>query len=159
MLLHENETLFLEKLKKILKNESHVLEQADLLNIYQITVNFCIRKWNKGEIKYVIDLWILYEQMLEKGLLHSNRILIHQSFKNLIIIGLRLQKFDKVKEYIEQYRSDIAENVRESVVAYYIGLLHFYKNEFSQALQTLIAVSFISKGYELGYKTIILKLF
>ena len=157
MLLHENKSLFLEKLKKLLENESDVLEQGDLLNIYQITINFCIRKWNKGEIKYINDLWILYEQMLEKKLLHSNDILIHQSFKNLIIIGLRLQKFNEVKNYIEQYKGDIAENVRESVVAYYIGLLYFYKKEFSQALQTLISVSYISKGYELGYKTVILK--
>ena len=94
--------------------------------------------------------------MLEKGLLHSNSILIHQSFKNLIIIGLRLQKFDRVKQYIEQYQGDISEGVRESVTAYYVGLLHFYQNQFSQALQTLIAVSFISKGYELGYNTIFL---
>lgn len=157
MLLHEKESIYLEKLKNLLKNESHVLEPADLLNIYQMAVNFCIRKWNRGEIKYVNDLWVLYEQMLEKGLLHSNGFLIHQSFKNLIIIGLRLQKISEVKLYIEKYKGDIAENVRESVSAYYLGLLHFYKNQFSQALKTLISVAYISKGYELGYKIVILK--
>jgi len=95
----------------------------------------------------------------------SNNILIEKgqlspwNYKNIVTVGLRLNKFEWVQHFIDEYKSFINSDFRESAYKYNIARYHYYKKEYSEVLRLIQQIEFEDVFYNLDSRTMILKIY
>ncbi|MBL4655637.1 MAG: hypothetical protein JKY33_07430 [Bacteroidia bacterium] len=154
------------------ENEEHFYKIIDLLDVhahkfnidearemYTIAQNYCIKKINKGETKFLKESLSLYKTVLDKGFILEKDYLSPWHYKNIVVIGLRLNEFDWVEMFINKYKEKISPSYRENAYTYNIAKFHFYKKEYKIVLGLLQKVEFEDIFYNLDSKTMLLKIY
>ena len=154
------------------ENEEHFYKIIDLLNVhahtfnidearemYTIAQNYCIKKINKGETKFLKESLSLYRIVLDKGFILEKGYLSPWHYKNIVVIGLRLNEFDWVEMFINKYKEQISPLYRENAHTYNIAKFHFYKKEYKTVLGLLQKVEFEDIFYNLDSKAMLLKIY
>ena len=97
---------------------------------------------------------------VEKGLLIKNDILPYWHFKNIIKLGLSLERYQYVENFIEQYGLMLEEKHRENLLIYSLAELNFYKKEYDVAMDYLSQVIY-SKDiyYQLNAKSMLARIY
>ncbi len=152
----ENETHF-RILKDLLNTYRKKLAKNETQDIYLYLQNYLVKKLNTGKGVYLEELFDLYKDMLNNVLLEKDGGLDLQYFKNIVTTGLRLNKFDWVQNFIEVNHKVLPERDRTNAYYYSMGYLHFYKQDFDQAMKELVQVNSQNLSYNLATKSILLK--
>ncbi|MDP5170873.1 MAG: hypothetical protein NWR72_11560 [Bacteroidia bacterium] len=127
--------------------------------LFAYAQNFCIRMVNSGEQQYLEDLFMLYGETLRLDLLHENGQLDHRQYKNIVTVGLRLQKFDWVGTFLETYREELPDQYRNNAYLYNLASLRYAEQRYGEALSLLQEVNFTDVYYHLSAKTMMLKIY
>ena len=154
----ENETHFY-KLKQELKKSSDLFSKQEGRVMYGYAQNHCIKKINAGNQEYNTHLFEIYESLLETQLIFENEYLSPSDYKNIVSIGLRLEKFDWTKTFIEKYKPKLALEFRENAYQYNLASFYYGKNDYKNALKLLQKVEFTDTFYHLGAKSMLLKMY
>ncbi|MEO5572182.1 MAG: hypothetical protein ABIT08_12410, partial [Bacteroidia bacterium] len=154
---NENEKHY-RKLKSILYKYAD-FSLNELRDIYAFVQNYCIRKVNTGNVKYLDELFEIYKLMLEKKIIIENKELAHSHFKNIVAIALRLNEFEWTENFIEHYSAFLNKELRKNSVNYNLARLYFAKKEFRKALKLLTIVEFTDVYYHLDSKSLLLKIY
>lgn len=132
-----------DKLKKLVLDYSHTFEKAEAKSMYESMINFSIRQINKGKTKYHEEVLNLYVSgITTKILLDKHKNLSPTAFRNIVVLGLRLQKFDWVKSFIENQIILIDEKFRDNAYKFNIARFHFYKKEYDKVILVTQEVEF-----------------
>ncbi len=158
MLTQANGNIHFEKLKVLIEKHFHQFPLDEIKSIYGYTINFCIRKINTGE-DYFEELFNRYLFGLERSLLFENDRLPHSTYKNISKIGLRLRKFDWTEQMINNYKSKLAPEFRETAFHYNMADLFYYKKEFDKAQQYLLQVEMNDIFYNLDARKMLMKIY
>jgi hypothetical protein len=130
-----------------------------LANPYHFAINYCIKKLNKGETAYVRKAFDYYRQAISRNALFHNNELMEGDLKNLVNLGIRLKEFDWTADFLEQYYHYLPLGQQASALAFNRASLHYAKREYSEALGLLRGVDFEDIYYEIGAKTMLLKIY
>jgi hypothetical protein len=108
-------------------------------------------------LKELIDMHIresfnLYTKYLSNGILLVSGKLTPWSFKNMVTIGLRLQEFNWVEDFIQTKSQLIDPHSRENAVAFNLAQLYFYKKDYSKVITHLSHVEYDDPIYDLNSK-------
>jgi hypothetical protein len=95
--------------------------------------------------------------MLDAGILFREGRLTQWDFKNLVSLGLRLEEFDWIKNFMEQYSDRLAPEHRENVRSFNQANLEFHLGNFDRTLSLLQEVEFTDVYYHLDSKALLLK--
>lgn len=158
LLESENEQHFVN-LRELLLQHGKRFSLAELREMYQYVLNYCIKKINTGNISYQKTLLDIFKVTLENKVLLSEGHLSQWDYKNIVTISLRQQEFDWAHAFIQRYRSFIKMPERENAYSYNLAFWHFHKGEYSQTLQLLQQVEFTDLYYQLDSRVIILKIY
>ena len=122
-------------------------------------INYTIRKINQGQKKYLNDLLSLYEDTLQNEIIMDGGVLSPWSYKNIVSVALRVNRYDWVETFIHDYKDRMASRFRENAFNYNFANLSFHRKEFDKALVSLTQVEFSDIYYNLDSKLLMLKVF
>lgn len=122
-----------QRFRAFLENNATDLSRAEALNLYIGLLNFAARRLNNGALSYLRDIFEIYREMLEKGLLlHKDKISARQ-FKNVVNVALRCQEHEWAESFFSTYSVKILNDPKGSVTTFCEALLHFHASRFDRA--------------------------
>ena len=124
-----------------------------------LAINFCIRQLNTGDQRYIREAFDLYRVGLDTGVLLENGLLSRFAFKNIVALGLRLDQFDWVKTFIDDYAPLLEEKHRAANRHYNLARLHFAKKEYDRAMPLLAQVDESDLMLNLDSRVMLLKMY
>jgi hypothetical protein len=158
MLRKPAHTIYFERLQDLLQKHDQVAAE-ELNAIFAFAQNHCIRKSNAGEIVWENYLFELYKQGLKSRVLLQNNLMPQSTYKNIVTVALRQNAYDWTREFIEKYRSSIDEKFRASAYAYNLANYHYSMGDSREAMSLLQSISFPDVFYNLGAKSMLLKIY
>ncbi|MEL6588579.1 MAG: hypothetical protein AAFQ68_00780 [Bacteroidota bacterium] len=145
------------QIQHLLTAESEAFTQESLREIYAHLINYAIRKLNEGNKVFQGHVFSLYRDQLDKGTLLEAGVLSPADYKNIVSLGLREGEDQWTEQFIQQYESKLPQHQRRGAYRYQMANLHFYRKEFSDCLRLLREEEFVDPFYQLGARTMILK--
>ena len=119
--------------------------------------NYCIiKKINAGEARFFNELFDVYRQAIEAGLLMKNGVLSYQDYKNIITVGLHIKELDWVEYFIQNYTEKLPEEHQRNALTYNLAKVYFHQEKYDEVIAQLREVEYESIVYTLGSKLLLL---
>ena len=122
------------ELLALLKDHASDFQVEEALELYNYSLNFCIRSGNQGKGVYLHYASDLYQQLLDNRLILVNGQLHPQQFKNIVALFCRLGKVDWVADFIPEYQHLLPEIGRSFSVEYNKAVLSFFQEKYGDAI-------------------------
>ncbi len=144
------------KLKELLDQYGLVFPKDEALTIYYSAINYCIRQINHGNQDFLEELFILYNQLIDKEIIFLNDEFSPWDFRNIVVIALRLGRYEWVERFIHDFNHKIPEMYRDNAVTYNLAQLYFYQKKYDKVIEQLRNVEYEDVSYNLNSKTMLL---
>jgi hypothetical protein len=131
--LKTHNTTNFNEVKKLLQSFWQLLPKKDALQIYGAAFNFCTKRINSGEKEYLQHYFDLNQSGLENGIFLENGVVSKFIYKNAATAGLRLEKYDWVKQFLIDYKPFLHPKERESVYNYNLAVYYLSINDLNRA--------------------------
>lgn len=157
LLMKNQKNEIFEIIKPLLFHNGKDIDRNELKSFYAIIQNFCIKKYNAGNTQFLNELFEIYKQSLNIGLLTENKQMLSSTFKNIIFVGLKLQAFNWIEKFINEHVKNLPEKERENAQNFSLARIYFAKKEYDKVLEKLLYVEFTDVFYQLDAKSLLLK--
>ncbi len=151
----DNDTHYF-KLKELLDRYALLFPIEEATEIYTYAQNYCIRRLNQGNQEFAREVVDLYKNMISKDLLVVKGELSPWTFRNAVVLGLRLGEMDWVEEFIHTQKNYLPESMRDNAVTFNLANLYFYKKQYDKVKTLLQEVEFEDFTYNLVSKSMLL---
>lgn len=145
----ENETHY-QYLKQLLEQHLDRFNADEQSDLFTFAYNYCILRINRGHSTYQEELFHLYEQGLETGLIIQHGVITEWNYKNIATLGAKLKKFKWTEDFITQYKAYLPQQHRENVYNYNLAYLFYSKGQYEQVLDHLLHVQYTDVKYHLS---------
>ncbi|MFZ1495588.1 MAG: hypothetical protein WAS72_00945 [Saprospiraceae bacterium] len=146
-------------LKKLVEQHTHQLSDEENKRLYSHLLNYTIQKIREGENSFLEECLQLYKRGIATQMLYENGILSHWTYKNMVKLGLRLEQFDWVEQFILEYNTHLKDDLRQNALDFNLAEYYYYKRDLDNALTHLNRVEFTDVFYTLDAKTMLAKIF
>ena len=155
-LKNENEYFLSHKIFRDIFSE---LEDNYKTYIFMYMINYCIGRFNNGDDKFKFELFDLYNEKLGQNLISDlkKNSYSFNHFRDYVFIGLELEDYDWVKNFIIKYSVFLPDNLKEDEIKLSYAKLDFEKKKFQNSLANLIEIK--PTHYLLYLDTSVYKLF
>ena len=146
----------------LLEKNIDKFSKTEQYELYSCALNYCIRKFNKGESKFMSLYHELFEKMLENEVAFyaiSDGSLSPWDFKNTILFSLRLGKYEWTENFIQKYKNRLPKEFRDNAVSYNLALVYFYQKKFNKVMELLREVEYEDISYSLGSKSMLMAIY
>lgn len=150
-------------------NEEHYFKFKDLLEkyvllfppsegyiIYTYALNYCIRKINKGNQRFLNELFAIYKTGIENEIIYEEGMLSPWKFQNIVVTALRLGKYDWARKFVEGYQEKLPASFRENAYTYSLAQVYFYQKQYEKVIRLLQTIEYEDFNYNLGSKAMLL---
>jgi hypothetical protein len=150
-------------------DESHYFELISLVEkfgnlfpaneaefIYQAALNYCIKKINQGNQKFLEEYFNLFVILLQKKMLFVDGELSPWHFRNIVIAALRIGKYEWAENFIHDNKQFLPEAMRDNAVSFNLAQLYFYQKKYDKVIELLQTVEYEDFSYNLNSKTFLL---
>ncbi|MEZ5013193.1 MAG: hypothetical protein R2794_02780 [Chitinophagales bacterium] len=144
-------------LLELLKEHHQLFSKEEIYDMYVYAKNYCIRKINHGDIIFIEELFELYKVMLRDKIILKDNLLSQFDYKNIVYLGLRVNAFDWVKNFIIKYNENLDPASRKNAYTYNMAYFHFFQQNYDEVLTLLRSVEFTDFYYHLDSKSLLLK--
>ncbi|MDX1910813.1 MAG: hypothetical protein SFV22_04970 [Saprospiraceae bacterium] len=142
-----------------LEQQGKDLPEYETRTFTLLAINYCIRRLNTGEERYVREAFDLYRIGLETRALLENGILSRFAFKNMVALGLKLEEFEWVERFIADFESFLEEKYRSAQRDYNLAKLYFTQKNYHQAMPLLARVGESDLLLNLDSRVLLLKMY
>lgn len=130
--LYPTEKKYYHGLKYLLKKWSGLFLQEELRTFFGYLTNAV--KYHITPEDYTKELFNLYRQQLDLGILHHNQQLAHSTYRNVASVALDLGEFAWAESFIENNRHCIMpEAYSEDAYLLNMASLHYHQGQLDQA--------------------------
>jgi hypothetical protein len=157
--LKEDEEHYYYELKDLVKKHDKIFQTEDLNESFINLGNYCRRKIRKGVKKFNQELFQIYKMELEKGSYSVHNALPHKLYRGVVELGLKLEEFDWIWQFIEKYKKDLRPEFRENTYNHCLALYEFSKGNFENALRISSKVKYDDVYQKLELKGLIAALY
>jgi hypothetical protein len=124
-----------------------------------LAINYCIRRLNSGEGRYVREALDLYRVGLDTGVLLENERLGRFAYKNIVALGIKLEEFDWVEQFIKAYEDRLDARYRSAHRDYNLAKLYFARQDYTRAMPLLARVDESDLLLNLDSRVMLLKMY
>lgn len=157
-LLNPSENFYFDKLLPILdQNEQH-FTHSEWKDVYLFTINYAIKRVNSIDGDYD-TLFSLYKKSLEKGYLLNNDEIDRFAYRNIARVGLILEEYDWVKEFLEEYKTKLEPKYQEKVYLITLAQYYFSIKAFEKTMPLLLTVQYTDALHIIGAKMMLMKIY
>lgn len=146
-------------LRNLLVQWRDILPPDERSTIIQYAQNYCIKQSNRGNVIFLEELFDWYKIMLEDELIYYQGKISPLIVKNIVTLGVRLEKFDWTEKFLSEIALRISPEFRDNTMKYNLAYLHHGKGEPEAALRFLREAEFRDVYYDLGARTLLLKIY
>lgn len=132
----ENEAAFFEA-KNLIHENWHLFREAERREQYLMALNFCIRKINSGQSRFMEQAFELYRSGLENRALFENGMLSQFTYKNATTAGIMAGQPAWVRQFLEDYKPFLHPRERHHAYIYNLAVYHFRMRDYEQAMTLL----------------------
>jgi hypothetical protein len=157
--LKTDNSLYFNDLKILLKTHWSSFSEIERSEIYIYAINFCIKKINNHESQYLSEYFDLMQAGLENRALFENGILTKFTFKNAVTAGLKLSKWDWVKNFVENYKQFLHPKERQLVYNYNKAVYFFRTGDYASAMPLLRQADFADIHADLAARCMLLQIY
>ncbi len=150
---------YFHQLKKLLVEEHSKFPPHEIADGYLLAINYCIRHYNLGNPAYLADEFDLYREGLKRSFFLNNGTLSRFTYRNVVTVGLKLQAFDWVENFVNEFRDKLEPKHRESMYSFNLARLAYERRQHGIALQLLQKSEYADLLLNLAAKTLMLKIF
>ena len=143
-------------LRSLLKQHGQIFPLDEAEFIYFSAINYCIKKVNQGFLEFRLELFKLYQDLLEKNILTATGTLSPWHFRNAITIALRLGDTNWVEKFISQYGPILPDKFRDNAVSFNLSQLYLYQKKYEDVIKLLQSVEYEDFTYNLNAKATLL---
>lgn len=147
------------KLKDLIFRYGDQFKKNDMQDLYYFSINYCIQKIRIGDKSFATELMGLYQEGIEQEYLLDNGQISPWTFKNMVKLGLGLNRFDWVETFVTDYNIRLPEESRADAYHFNLADLHYHRKDFEKAMHHLNQVEFHDIHYNLGAKVMLLKIY
>lgn len=155
----ENSEHYFRKFREQLAVHYAQFPQEELKDLYRAAINYCIRKLNEGSLVFTREGWELYQEGLLAGFFIENSHLSRFTFDNIVGFGLRLEEFNRVQTFIDNYQIYLSADYQESTVHFNLARLEYGRKQYDKALALLQKANPKDLVNQLITKTLQLKIY
>ena len=148
-----------EQFRNYLSEHLSVFTETEARQLFLLAINFCVHKIRIGERDYAAELMHFYSEGIEKGLLLEKGKLSPWIYKNVVKLGLGLQRLEWVESFVKKYSHYLTEVLRKDAYHFSLADIHFHKKAYGNALSELNKVEFSDIHYNLDAKAMLLKIY
>jgi len=130
MLTEANPSKHFENVKILVRKHFEKFTTFEIKQFYILVLNFCLRNIRKGQREYAEEALELYMEGIQNKVLFENNYLSPWTYKNVISLGIGLQRYDWTTQFIHDYNSQLAPSFQENALHYNLADLHFRKQEY-----------------------------
>lgn len=145
------------QLVKDLEQYSNELPEVDLRECCQTAQNYCAFKINQGRTEYYSVFFNLIKDTIQWNVLLENGQMSEGVFKNTVTIGLRVNEFDWVEDFIRQYAPYLPSHIRENARTFNLANVYSHQKKYDQVIELLRDVEYSDIVYALGSKLVLLR--
>jgi len=145
-------------LRSLIKEFGSFIEKEKQYNKYIAMIDYIKRTRPRDDIKTTAEMFELRKDIIEKGLFTDN-FMTNMFFLNLVKSGLRLNEFEWVNDFIENYHHLIIDKYRESTTELAYSYFHFEKKEFDESLSHSARVKYEDNFYNLEVRNITARIY
>jgi len=136
VLTDEGEEHFL-RLKEQIARYYKTFRQEEMRDIYLLAINYCITRLNKGEMRYTREVFDIYKEGIENGVLFENGVLSPWTYKNIAAAGLKLNEIAWTENFITSGRDALPKPYRNSFFVYNTAKLDFARKDYRSVARAL----------------------
>jgi hypothetical protein len=157
--LKTDNPLYFNDLKILLNTHLLSFPESERREVILYAINFCIKKINNHENQYLNEYIELTQTGLENRALMENGVLSKFTFKNAVTAGLKLSKFEWVKNFIENYKQYLHPKERQSVYNYNKAVYYFRTGDYTSAMPLLSHSNFADIHADLAARCMLLQIY
>lgn len=132
----EDENTFNE-FKLHIKEESHLFPVEEQKDLFLIAINFCIKKFNAGNEKYMQICLDLYKDGLNKNIFIENGKMSMFTYINIVLAGCMVKDWDWVEHFVHDHIALIEKNLQQGLYNFSMGRINYERKKFDSALKFL----------------------
>ena len=133
--------------------------KGDLTNIYGFLMNYFNRSYMHGDKAFLPLMLRTYQKMLNRGLIFDQETHSAHHFKNICMLGARLEEFDWTEQFIESHQDRLPQEVRIGLYHYCHGLIAFARGSFSTAKKHLLKADFLDAHYRATHNLLLIRVY
>jgi hypothetical protein len=152
----ENDALY-QAFKQSLVLRADALHPADLYDLYQYALNFCVLRINTGQSDFYRELFNLYQHMTESDLIVAKGQLAEGIFKNIITAGLAVKEYEWVEQFIRNKSTHLPESVQENAMSFNLANVLFSQRKYNDVIGLLQRVEYSDIVYHLGARWLLIR--
>ncbi len=126
-----------ENAKALLEQHWTRFPQHEIREIYLFTINYCIRRLNNGERRFIREAFELFRSGLEKKTLLNRGYLSSFSFKNITRLGMALGEYEWVQHFLTHYKKQLHPRERDNTWRYNLAFFYFQQPDYARAMPLL----------------------
>ncbi len=135
----EDESNYYE-LRELLETHRNIVSPAAFGSSFIGLNNFCITSIRAGKRKFLRELFELYKKNLEYKFYMVEGFMTHTFYRNAVSIGTDLEEFDWTRNFIEEYKKELQDEIKEPVYHYSHAFLETELKNYEKALKHLSKV-------------------
>lgn len=147
------------KLREQIDQHGHLFSSSEQRDIYLMALNYCIARMNLGDGPFMRHAFELYQTGFKEGYLIENNRVSRWTFFNMVTLSLKLEEYDWVYEFIEDFQKYLVEDHREGFVHFSKARLHYQQKDYDQAMRYLIQFDPDEIIVNLGAKNLLMKMY
>jgi hypothetical protein len=155
----ESESFF-KVLKSNLGIYAGVFDKEEQQNCYIFAINYAIKQCNKGDKAFFRQLFELYKEGVETGvLLAKNAELSPYTYKNMVATGLRVGESAYIFSFLEKYKTALPIEHRANYYEYCLARYYFKIKDYENALPLLLKLTYGDVFLQLDAKVTLMKIY
>lgn len=147
------------KLLALLELHAPEFTREELVDMYVFAQNYCTNRINSGQTEYLGEIFKLYKKMIELDAIYENGYVRPNVFKNIVTVGIRLEEYEWIEQFIQDYKEKLDPKSRENAINYNMAWLEYARKEYKKALRYLATADMMDIFYQLGAKCLLLKIY
>ena len=136
----ENADAYFQKMMHYLKQYAHHFPTNELRELYLLAINYTIKKLNSGSQWHLETAYNLYKTGITEGYLLEDGTLTPFTYNNMVSIGITLEHYEWIEEFVHTYKNTIAPEHRESIFQECLAKLYYAKKQYDKAKQLLAQI-------------------
>lgn len=124
---------YFETLKQLLLAHHQLFTRTEAGEMFVFAHNYCIGKLNKGEQRFLRELFDLYRFEMEQDIISTQEPLSASVYRNIITIAQLLGELFWMEDFINNFR----QSVGEDTYIFNLARLRFLQKRYSQTVDLL----------------------
>lgn len=144
-------TVFLENLL--------IFPPEERRQIFLLATNYCIRKLNSGDKRYISEAFGFYKAGLEGDIILVNNQISRFTFGNIVTMAIGEGELTWAEQFINNYHSKLEPQHQTSTFSFHLARLEYERGRFDRALPLLQNAEYSDILINLMAKTLALKIY